>query len=164
MQLRFYKDTLTESEIIELLKFDSNFKLSGTPIIEYKERTRHDGWYDDSGSFDVYQSEESRKNRPEGEYIRLYPYMRFNAQQLELYMKFIAAKYSKTICPYWIIRNEEEKKAVIGKVGKFDDLNHGFPCIVGKEESFVFQCPGTTIYDYYSHDNKTLYKYELQTF
>ena len=152
VELAFYKNTLSEAQIVEILRLDDNFKLSGLPVIEYRDRKYGDHWYDKSGCIEVYQSQEIKDNR-------LYwdsrtrktfnPYVKLNTQQLELYKEIITAKYQVMVCPYWIINNGQEKIYVREIVGSFEDLNFDYPFIIGKEGRTVFQSESIIIEDCY---------------
>jgi len=160
MNIRFYKNTLTESQIIELLKLDDNFKLDRPPIIEFRPNIHCDG----SGYFDVFSKRRSRIYRTKSTFLRLTIGVLFNARQIELYEKFINESYRVKICPYWIVDSDNKKQLFIQMMGNFIDLNYEYPFIIGKEGSLTFQHQEMTINDFYDHEERTIYKYELQKF
>lgn len=167
MDIRFYKNTLSDAQIVELLKLDDDFKLTkGNLIITFKERQKgFDRWYDDSGSFDVFNSERDKDCRnTETNYKRLYPFAKFNKAQIALYEKFIHENYTVKICPYWTLKNDDDKQKAVELLGEFEELNFQYPFVVGKEGSLFFQGKLYDMKDFVSHDNKTIYKYELQEF
>jgi hypothetical protein len=142
------------------LKLDDNFKIEGEPIIEFVEE-KH--WYG-GGYFNIFQSEEVKQKafmRSKFTYLKLDYYQKFNAAQLELYKKFLDESYAVKICPYWILTNEQDKEAVIKKIGSFSELNYKYPFIVGKEGGFIFQEKKSEMKDFYDHEQRKIYRYEL---
>lgn len=164
MEIKFYKDTLTARQIIDLAWLDYNFKFSDEEniIIEFKERhSGFDQWHGDSGSIDVFADIKAVKNRSESNYLRLFPYVKFNQQQLELFKKFIYEKFEIIECPYYIVCDESQQKLVEELFNRSIQKIYKFPFIIGKEPGFVFQNKDThkTIDDCIVYSESKIYKY-----
>ncbi len=90
----------------------------------------------------------------------------FNEEQIKLYEKFINESYGVLKCPYFIINNKEDLEILENKHGYDFYQFHKFPFIVGKEGGRIFQLGNSinniSIPDYYSHDQRLVYKYELK--